>query len=107
MATTPAVIELKRKQSNIVIRFEKKGYEPVEIALRRSVDSWVWGNVVFGGIIGLAIDFSDGAAYKLSPAEIQAVLRKQGLSMKNLPKKGTLIAVDMKELKKVEDKKDK
>jgi len=40
-------------------------------------------------------------------AEIQAVLRKQGLSMRNLPKKGTLIAVDMKELKKVEDKKDK
>ena len=103
MATTPAVIELKRNQSNIVLRFEKEGYEPVEIALRRSVDGWIAGNIIFGGLIGLAIDFLDGAAYKLSPSEVSAALaeaKKQGMNLENLSKDGVIIAVDLQAIRK-------
>ena len=103
MATTPAVIELKRNQSNIVLRFEKEGYEPVEIALRRSVDGWIAGNIIFGGLIGLAIDFIDGAAYKLSPAEVQTALaeaKKQGMNLESLSKEGVIIAVDLQAIRK-------
>lgn len=99
MATTPSIIELKRKDLDIVLRFEKDGYEPVEVALHRTMDGWVWGNVLFGGFVGLAIDFIDGAAYKLTPAEVNAVLEKTKLSMKDLPKDGLLVAVDMQELR--------
>jgi len=42
-ATTPAIIEVRRKDSIIILKFEKEGYEPVEIALSRSVDGWIWG----------------------------------------------------------------
>lgn len=102
MATTPAVIELSRKESNIILRFEKEGYEPVEVALNRSVDGWIWGNIVFGGLIGLAVDFIDGAAYKLSPSEVNAVLtelRKQGVSLN--PSKDTIVvAVDLRSIRK-------
>lgn len=99
MATTPSVIKLKRKNSNIAIRFEKEGYEPVEIALRRSTDGWIVGNILFGGLIGLAVDFIDGAAYKLTPAELNAVLEKQGISVKDLPKDGVIVAVDLREIR--------
>ena len=103
MATTPAVIELKRKESNIILRFEKEGYEPVEIALNRSVDGWIAGNIIFGGLIGLAIDFLDGAAYKLSPSEVSAALaeaKKQGMNLENLSKDGVIIAVDLQAIRK-------
>jgi len=104
MATTPAVIELSRKESNIILRFEKEGYEPVELALNVSVDGWIIGNIVFGGFIGLAIDFISGGAYKLRPSEVNAVLaelKKQGMNLQDLPKDGVVIAVDLRAIKEV------
>ena len=34
----------------------------------------VWGNVILGGIIGIIIDFSTGAVYKVKPDEISVGL---------------------------------
>ncbi len=101
MAKTPAVIELKRNVKDIVLRFEKDGYEPVEVALNRKVDGWVAGNIIFGGLIGLAIDFIDGAAYNLSPSEVNATLKElqmQGYNIENLNKENVIIAVDLRSL---------
>jgi hypothetical protein len=103
MATTPAVIELKRKEPNIVLRFEKEGYEPVEMALKRSVDGWIAGNILLGGLIGLAVDFIDGAAYKLSPSEVDAVLaeaKAQGMNLDDMSKDGVVIAVELRAIRK-------
>ena len=75
-ATTPAVIEVSRKDSNIILRFEKDGYEPVEIALDRSIDGWIWGNIALGGVIGLVVDFATGAAYKFTPDMVTANMEK-------------------------------
>lgn len=103
MATTPAVIALKRNESNIILRFEKEGYEPVEVALNRSVDGWIAGNIIFGGLIGLAVDFISGGAYKLSPSEINAVmaeLKKQGMNLEDMSKDGVVIAVDLRAIRK-------
>lgn len=73
LGVTPAAIELKRKD-NHVIRVQMDGYQPYEVALARSVSGWVWGNIVFGGIPGLAVDAITGALYKLSPEQIMANL---------------------------------
>ena len=103
MGTTPAVIKLKRNESNITLRFEKEGYEPVEVALNRSVDGWIAGNIIFGGLIGLAIDFISGGAYKLSPSEVNAVLaelKKQGMNLQDISKDGVVIAVDLRAIRK-------
>jgi len=103
MGTTPAVIELKRNESNIILRFEKEGYEPVEVALNRSVDGWIAGNIIFGGLIGLAVDFISGGAYKLSPSEVNAVLaelKKQGMNIEDLSKDGVVVAVDLRAIRK-------
>jgi hypothetical protein len=56
------------------VRLELDGYQPVEIALRRKVSGWVWGNIIFGGLIGLAVDAGTGGMYKLTPEQITTTL---------------------------------
>jgi hypothetical protein len=71
---TPVIADLKRKD-NHVIRVTLEGYQPFEMALTRSVSGWVWGNLVFGGLPGLAIDAITGGLYKLSPEQVTAQLQ--------------------------------
>jgi hypothetical protein len=71
---TPVMIDLKRKDSHIV-RITLAGYETYETTLTRKVSGWVWGNIVFGVLIGLVVDASTGGMYKLTPEQIQAELR--------------------------------
>ncbi len=73
--TTPSTINLSRKESDYVLKFEKFGYRPVEVKLTRTTDGWVWGNIILGGIIGTVVDYSTGAAYKLTPDNISVTLR--------------------------------
>jgi uncharacterized protein YceK len=77
--STPLVVELKRKDNHI-IKIEMAGYFPHEATLTRSTSGWIWGNLAFGGLIGLVVDAMTGGMYKLEPKEIAAVLRdnKQG-----------------------------
>ena len=71
--TTPVVTHLTRKENHIV-RIEMPGYQPYEGTITHSVSGWVWGNIVFGGLIGLAVDAIDGGMYKLEPEQISGVL---------------------------------
>ncbi len=50
------------------------GYQPFDLTLTHSVSGWVWGNVAFGGLIGLAVDAISGGMYKLSPEQLAASL---------------------------------
>jgi hypothetical protein len=69
--STPMIAELRRKDVHVV-SVELAGYQPYETVLTRSTSGWIWGNVVFGGIIGIAIDAAAGGMYKLSPERIEA-----------------------------------
>lgn len=73
---TPGTIKLSTKTPLYVLRFEKEGYESVEVTLVQSQNGWVWGNILIGGLIGLVIDFSTGAAYKLTPQEVNVALQE-------------------------------
>lgn len=70
---TPVAASLKRKDKH-TIRIEMEGYQPFEMALGRGTSGWVWGNIVFGGIPGLAVDAITGGMYKLTPEQVQATL---------------------------------
>lgn len=106
MAETPAVIKLPTKETNIILRIEKEGYEPVEVALERSLNSWeivktigaaagasflpqiIKGGTtkgpvmaasvgfIVGGGVGLVYGFGSGGFYKLSPSEVNIVMNK-------------------------------
>jgi hypothetical protein len=80
---TPVIAKLSRKD-NHVVRIEMAGYQPIDLTLTRSVSGWVWGNVVFGGLIGLAVDAIDGGMYKLSPEQLTASLATKNASVQTV-----------------------
>lgn len=76
--STPVIADLKRGKEHIV-KIELEGYLPYETTLTKKVSGWVWGNIVFGGLIGLAVDAISGGLYNLTPEQIQAELRAEGM----------------------------
>lgn len=76
--TTPVVVKLKRGKNHSLL-FTKEGYKPVTMKIDKELNAWVLGNLIFGGVIGIIIDFADGAAYKLSPKQVNAKLNKKQL----------------------------
>ncbi|GDY24512.1 hypothetical protein [Agarivorans sp. Toyoura001] len=68
---TPETLTLKAsagffKGETYQLVFNKEGYEEQIIELKSSVDGWYFGNILFGGLIGmLIVDPATGAMYKL------------------------------------------
>jgi hypothetical protein len=91
---TPVVVSLSRKDTHLV-RMELAGYQPYEATITRSVSGWVWGNLIFGGLPGLAIDAITGGLYKLSPDQITAQFLKQNASVQK-SKDGLAVFVVLK-----------
>ena len=79
---TPVVAKLRRKEDHVV-RIQLAGYQPFETTLTHSVSGWVWGNVAFGGLIGLAVDAASGGIYKLTPEQIEGSLQTGHASATN------------------------
>jgi hypothetical protein len=77
---TPLIANLSRKNNHFV-KIEMPGYAPTELTLTNSVSGWVWGNIVFGGLIGLAVDAISGGLYNLNPEQLQGALAKQGAQL--------------------------
>ena len=77
--TTPGNVTLKSgagyfKGETYTIAFRKEGFADQQTTLNSSLDGWYWGNIVFGGLIGmLAVDPATGAMYKL-PEDTAATL---------------------------------
>ncbi len=84
---TPLFADLKRGDEHIV-RIELEGYEKAELTITKSASGWVWGNIIFGGLIGLGIDAITGGLYDLSPDQLKAELKKQNIGA--LEKDGTM-----------------
>ena len=101
MSLTPAEIIVRRKGTH-TLRFEKVGYDPVEVKMKRGLNGWLtatagvvlfwgWTNYRYwgGGSEGLAvaavyagpfaalclgIDYATGAAFKYRPSRIEVKL---------------------------------
>jgi len=84
----PVQVNLKRKQDH-TIKLHLTGYQPATIHLKSSVSGWVFGNIVFGSLIGIVIDAVDGAMYKLTPQQMSAYTEKS-------KKKNTITVVMVK-----------
>ncbi len=69
---TPVTLSLRRKSTEAIVGIELDGFERQDIALNRKINGWVWGNIMFGGIIGLVIDMSSGAMYTYKLPENEA-----------------------------------
>ena len=85
---TPTTLTLNSKKgffsgASYRVVFEKDGYSTSEITLEKQLDGWYFGNILFGGLIGmLIVDPATGAMWKL-PEHCSAVL-KPNVSALNL-----------------------
>ena len=91
---TPLTVELSRKDHHLV-QINLDGFLPYETKLTRKVDGWIVGNVIFGGLIGLAVDAMTGGMYMLTPDQIQAEMMNQSVSVKQ-SKDGMFLTVVMR-----------
>jgi hypothetical protein len=77
--TTPATVSLKSgagyfKGEAYTVVFHKDGFADQKVELNADLDGWYWGNIIFGGLIGmLAVDPATGAMYRL-PESARATL---------------------------------
>lgn len=92
LGITPVFADLKRGEEHIV-PIEMAGYEKASLTITKSVSGWVWGNIVFGGLIGLAVDAITGGLYNLSPEQLNAKLRKTGGSVSSVSDGIFIVAV--------------
>jgi hypothetical protein len=78
--TTPFTASLRTKYKyfsgqNYRLVFEMPGYRKQEVELRSTMSGWFWGNLAFGGILGMFIvDPNTGAMYNLAPNKIEQTL---------------------------------
>ena len=74
-AVTPTIFTLERKTDH-TIEISKEGYRTAQVILRHTLSGATCGNVLVGGIIGLAVDGCSGAMYKLVPERVDVNLEK-------------------------------
>ncbi|KAF2391963.1 MULTISPECIES: hypothetical protein [Pseudomonas] len=69
MTPGAAILETGRgyfKSESYTVTFQKEGYAQTTVPLKSSVSGWYWGNLLFGGLIGmLIVDPLTGAMYTL------------------------------------------
>lgn len=67
---TPISVDLNAgdgyfRSAQYVITFEKEGYQTAKRNIKSTIDGWYFGNILFGGFIGLLIDPATGAMWKI------------------------------------------
>lgn len=82
---TPTTLSLSSGEAyfhpkKYTITFSKVGYEEQTTEIKAGIDGWYFGNIIFGGLIGLLIvDPLTGNMWKLPP-EITITLSERGSS---------------------------
>ncbi|SFW54518.1 PEGA domain-containing protein [Sinomicrobium oceani] len=80
---TPTVVKLESgsgffSKAHYQVLLEKPGYEPKTVPVTFKVDGWYFGNILFGGLIGmLIVDPATGAMYKLDTEFINETMQTQ------------------------------
>lgn len=70
---TPMFRNLVRKRSH-TLRFELEGYEEHWSTVSRGLNPWLFGNIVFGWLIGFVVDIATGSSGSLTPSHVHAEL---------------------------------
>lgn len=71
---TPCKVTLDRKSDHLLV-LRKDGHEEYTMELRRTASPWVYGNVFFGGLVGIYSDTQGGAQFQFMYDKIQIQLR--------------------------------
>jgi hypothetical protein len=98
---TPTAFQLRSgagyfQKAVYTITFTKAGYDTKQLTLSSDINGWYFGNLVFGGVIGLLIvDPISGAMYRINQKDLQATLAETGkTSIAPLPGELKIMSVD-------------
>lgn len=81
--SSPAAVRLKSgggffKGATYVVRISKEGYADKMVQVSSTLNGWYFGNLVFGGLVGmLIVDPATGAMFKLENTAISEVLQEK------------------------------
>ena len=78
--TTPCTFSLDPKRGyfkgqSYTLKLELTGYKPAEVELHPKLSGWYFGNIIFGGLIGMVIvDPLTGSMWNIAPDQIDQPL---------------------------------
>ncbi|MDQ0140398.1 hypothetical protein [Cupriavidus necator] len=61
--TTPGTVTIDRAYGDLSVRCTKAGMDPGEATVVSATKAMAFGNILFGGAIGVVVDTASGAAY--------------------------------------------
>ena len=78
--TSPCTLDLKRNTGH-TLTATKEGYKPKKAVIRNEVSgggaAGMAGNVLVGGVVGMAVDAASGAMYDLYPNRLTLILEEE------------------------------
>jgi hypothetical protein len=76
IGVSPTTISVPRK-SECVIRIEMAGYESITIDRDKNLNGWFLGNILLGGIVGIAVDLitHNQGGYSDEPVMVELKLK--------------------------------
>lgn len=112
LGNTPALVKLKAgsgyfSKAEYQVKFSSLGYEDKIVPITFNLDGWYFGNIFFGGLIGmLIVDPATGAMWKLeteflneslNPLLITSIPEVQIININEIPKEWKEHLVQMSE----------
>lgn len=94
VGNTPMFVDLKRKEEHIVT-IELPGFQKAQLTVTQNISGWVLGNLAFGGLLGLGIDYLSGGIYVLTPEQLNAELKRQDATA-SVKRDGMVVVTVMK-----------
>jgi|GEM_PF-338611 len=64
---TPGSINLPAEAAPLTVMCEADNYQTTSVVMDTKMDGWVFGNILFGGVIGAVVDAGRGAGQKYPP----------------------------------------
>ncbi len=64
---TPHSVNLPASAAPITVACKADGYRTATAELDTSMDGWIFGNILLGGVVGIAVDLVRGAGQKFPP----------------------------------------
>ena len=72
---------MERKSGAQIVTIEKEGYKTETFQLKSTVNGWLFGNLLFGGLFGSTTDSVTGAAFNYSQDLFSVTLNPLGASV--------------------------
>lgn len=79
--STPGTVMVVRSSDDLLVMCEKENYETGYVTAISSVKGMMFGNILFGGVVGAIVDHAQGSGYEY-PGLIPVVMGKR-LSIKS------------------------